>query len=80
MQANVTDYSADQSINLTIANAQPSQLLYGEGHYTTNGIATAQFALLTTGETVSITFKAPDTVKAGTYTDQVVVEACTDSA
>ncbi len=80
MQANVTDYSADQSINLTIANAQPSQVLYGEGHYTTNGIAAAQFALLTTGETVSITFKAPDTVKPGTYTDQVVVEVCTDSA
>ncbi len=80
VQANVTDYSASQLINLTIANAQPGELIYGEGRYSTNGIAAAQFALFTTGETVSITFKAPDTVKPGTYTDEVIVEACTDSA
>ncbi len=80
VQANVTDYGASQQVNLTIENAQPSEVLYGEGHYTTNGIASAQFAGYTTGETVAITFKAPDSMKPGTYTDQVVVEACTDSA
>jgi hypothetical protein len=41
VQANVTDCSASKLVNLTIANAQPSNVIYGEGSYSTNGIATA---------------------------------------
>jgi hypothetical protein len=36
VQANVTDYSASQLVDLTIANAQPGEVLYGEGR---NGLA-----------------------------------------
>lgn len=54
------------------------QQVYLSAHYTGNGIASASNSSGTSPITISVQFKAPNTLGAGTYQDTLIVSLCYD--
>jgi len=68
------------SVQASVSGQQQSQQVYLAGKYSTNGIQSVSLGGSTSPVTVTITFKSPASLGAGTYTDTLQLSGCYDQA
>src|SRR5437899_1891166 len=68
------------SVQASVSGQQQGQQVYLAGKYSTNGIQSVSLGGSTSPVTVTITFKSPASLGAGTYTDTLQLSGCYDQA
>ncbi len=78
--ATVAQSAPTASFQVSIVGEQSGQQIYLGGKYSTNGIAAVSDASGSSPVTVTIQFKSPSSLGAGTYKDTVQISGCYDQA
>src|SRR2546429_9073603 len=68
------------SVQASVSGQQQGQQVYLAGKYSTNGIQSVSRGGSTSPVTVTITFKSPASLGAGTYTDTLQLSGCSAQA